>query len=127
MCPLPFDIHVTLQNFESLLFKLPDTIVIGINAESIISTEFASNRSPDVAVSDLPPQQVGGCLVYGSLALTGPKSNSNHRRRQRRCTSRGDTPPPSRSAFSTAGGTITAACPTTGGDASCDASWRVGS
>ena len=67
MRPLPFDICVTLQNYVSLLFKIPDAIVIGINAESIISTEFASNRSPDVAVSDLPPQQDGGWYLAQCL------------------------------------------------------------
>jgi hypothetical protein len=72
MCPLPFDIHVTLQNFESLLFKLPDISGIGINGESIISTKFASNRSPDVAVSDLPPQQVGGWYLAQCLNRTPP-------------------------------------------------------
>ena len=72
MCPLPFDICVTLQNYVSLLFKIPDAIVIGIKAESIISTEFASNRSPDVAVSDLPPQQDGGWYLAQCLNRIPP-------------------------------------------------------
>ena len=72
MRPLPFDICVTLQNYVSLLFKIPDAIMIGINAESIISTEFASNRSPDVAVSDLPPQQDGGWYLAQCLNRIPP-------------------------------------------------------